>query len=693
MRRARTRWSIAFGLLLLGGGVILAAEPLRWRAALVGLKATGKVSDISWAELSHMLRPGSTINLRPLRQSRNPYQAIANPDTSTAAVAAGALAFGRYCASCHGREATGGQAPPLVGASLRHGSSDWALYRAIAHGFPRAGMPDFALPVRERWEIAAFLRGLRREPTANPEPPSVSPLALLHHVTPEALVSARSDSADWLTYSGAYDGRRYSKLSQINRSNVGRLRLLWMHQVEANERFESTPLAIDGVLFFTTPLGGVRALDAETGSLLWSHQRELGERLSLCCGRINRGLAVLGNTLYLATLDAHLRALDARTGRTRWDVKVADPTRGYSFTSAPLAVKDLIIVGSAGGEFASRGFIDAYDAETGQLRWRFATIPEPGVAGNETWSGSSWKSGGGPAWLTGSYDSALDLIYWGVGNPNPDLNGDARLGDNLYTNSVVALDRATGTLRWHFQFTPHDEHDWDATQIEVLLDSPDPGSAPLLVTANRNGFYYVLDRSTGRFLRATAFARQSWATGIDPRGRPILRPGSAPTRQGSPVYPGFDGATNWWSPSYSPRTGSFYVQAFEREDLVFKGPAEEVPGVERWGSSKRPMQPGSGRGFIRALDAATGERRWEFQTHATLGAKVLHAGGLLSTGGDLLFGAAEDRLLALDATNGLLLWSFTAGGGVHAAPISYLVRGKQRLTVAAGHALLTFGID
>lgn len=397
-------------------------------------------------------------------------------------------------------------------------------------------------------------------------------------------------------------------------------------------------------------------------------------------------MALGGATLYLATLDAHLVALDAASGAVRWDVAAARPEEGYSFTSAPLVVGDLVVIGSAGGEYATRGFIDGYDARTGTRRWRFHTIPEPGQPGNETWGGNSWKTGGVPAWMTGSFDPALNLIYWGTGNPNPDYNGDRRPGDNLHSNSVVALDPERGELRWAFQFTPHDEHDWDATQVPVLVDRGAPARR-LLLLANKNGFYYVLDRETGRFQRARAFARQTWALGIDSAGRPVRRPGSLPSAAGTPVFPSSSGAANWWSPSYSPRTGLFYIPAYEREDLFYKG---ERPTV---GSGSSAVTPVRIRVAIRALEAETGAPRWEHEAFAGTGDPLERVGGLLSTAGDVVIGAGGDLVLGLDARDGRRLWSYRAGGMIHAAPVTYLVGGRQRITVAAGQALLTFGIE
>lgn len=677
---------------LIGGVTVIAVPGLQWRARLVALKAAGKVPGITWGEMLPMLRPKNAIYLQPLVATRSPYQSILNPMTSPADVVAGGQAFASWCASCHGPEGLGGSAPSLVATSPGRGAGDWALYQSITRGISGTGMPPAEVSKETAWKLVAYVQSLRG---------GISAAALLERervarvrlVPAEAIARARATPGDWLTYSGSYDSWRYSPLDQITKTNVQRLRLLWMYQMREGEpRFEASPLALDGVLFITTSQNGVVAIDAETGSALWSHERRLPDRLSLCCGLVNRGLAILDSTLYMATLDARLVALDARSGAVRWDVAVADPTKGYSFTSAPLAVRDMVVIGSAGGEFASRGFITAYDAATGEMRWRFQTIPTPGEAGNDTWSGKSWETGGGPAWLTGSYDPALGLLYWGVGNPNPDYNGDDRLGDNLYTNSVVALDAATGARRWHFQFTPHDEHDWDSVQIPILVDDPGSGGRPLLLWANRNGFYYVLDRATGQFLLGRAFVAQTWADGLDSAGRPRVRPGSTPTREGVLVYPGALGATNWWSPSYNPSTKTVYVPSFWRGDVFFKGKGDPEGGM-RWGGGLVPVRDNSGRFSIRALDALTGEGRWEHVVVDTMPRYQEHVGGVVSTAGGVVFGGGDDLLVALDADDGRRLWSFRTGRGVRAAPITYLVGNRQRFTIAAGRALLTFGLD
>ena len=416
---------------------------------------------------------------------------------------------------------------------------------------------------REAWQLVAYLRALRNREATNAGADSSAAALPLTSVSALRLRDAEKDSANWLTYSGSYRSWRYSRLRQIDRSNVARLQLLWMHQaMPPEQKFETTPLVVDGRMFITGPGDEVIALDAHSGQVVWRYVPELPSDLRLCCGRSNRGLAILGQTLYLGTLDARLIALDASSGKPRWETRVGEYDAGYSLTGAPLVVGDKVIIGAAGGDYGVRGFIDAYDAETGTRRWRFHTVPALGEPGNNTWYHDSWRTGGGAAWLTGAYDPSLNLLYWGVGNPGPDFNGETRAGDNLYTNSVVALDADSGRLVWHFQFTPHDEHDRDAVQIPLLVDTTFQGERRrLLLWANRNAYYYVLDRKTGEFLLAREFAKQTWAEGVDSTGRPILRPGGPPTPRGTLVYPGTIGATNWWSPSYSPRTGLVYVPA------------------------------------------------------------------------------------------------------------------------------------
>jgi alcohol dehydrogenase (cytochrome c) len=365
-------------------------------------------------------------------------------------------------------------------------------------------------------------------------------------------------------YSGNYRSYRFSKLDQITSQNIQGLHPKWIYQ-EQHPKLEATPLVVNGIIYTIQVPNDVVALDAETGRVLWTFHHPVPPDIISCCGQINRGLAVHGDRLFMETLDAKLLALDARSGRLLWKTEIADYKLGYAGTVAPLAVKDKIIVGIAGGEYGIRGFIDAYYASTGERAWRFYTIPGKGEPGNETWTGDSWMHGGGSTWITGSFDPDLNLIYWGTGNPGPDMNGDVRPGDNLYTCSMVALDADSGKLRWHFQYTPHDTHDWDSVQIPVLIDAPIHGKTrKLLLHPNRNGFYYVLDRENGEFLLAKPFVKQTWAKGMDKRGRPIQLPGTEPTEAGNvTIWPGIDGGNNWMSPSYNPLTNLLYVMARE----------------------------------------------------------------------------------------------------------------------------------
>ena len=341
-------------------------------------------------------------------------------------------------------------------------------------------------------------------------------------VSYERLRDSVREPQNWLTYNGSYASTHHSTLTELRPGNVAQLELKWVWQASSLDRIEATPLVVDGVMYLTDPPNDVVAIDVRTGRVFWRYRHPLPADVAPCCGRVNRGLAILGNTLYLGTLDAHLVAIDASTGRKRWDVKIADYKQNYSLTLAPLALRNKIIVGPAGGELGIRGFIAAYDAKTGKEAWRFKTIPEPGEPGHETWSGSSWIHGGGPIWLTGSYDPELNLTYWGIGNPGPDWNPALRLGDNLYSNSVVALDADTGKLKWYFQFTPHDGFDFDAVQIPVLADLTwKEKPRKVMLWGNRNGFFYVLDRSTGEFLLGQPFVKQTWAAGLDERGRPL----------------------------------------------------------------------------------------------------------------------------------------------------------------------------
>ena len=524
------------------------------------------------------------------------------------------------------------------------------------------------------------------------EPASVAGagMPLFSPVTWERLVNAADEPHNWLMYSGTFNSQRFSRLDQIDTSNVAGLKLVWAHHIPQLDRNETTPLVVDGVMFITESPSNVTAVDAASGRPYWRYEHELPDDLRICCGRNNRGVAILNETLYMSTLDAQIVGVDARSGSLLWNTEVADHREGYSKTAAPLIVKDKVITGIAGGEFGIRGFLDAYDAKTGTREWRTYTIPGPDHPDNRSWAGDSWRTGGSPTWNTGSYDPELDLIYWGTGNPGPDYNGDVRGGDNLYADSVIALDGDSGEMSWYFQFTPHDVHDWDAIQIPVLADiEVDGASRKAMLWANRNAFYYTLDRETGEFLVGKPFARQTWAEGLDENGRPIRRPDTFPSTEGTLVAPTAGGATNWWSPAFSPHTGLLYVNAFDGEAKFFIRDEDYTAG-DRFtgGGTDAPLPIDNYVSAIRAIDPATGDIRWEFPI------KARSRAGVLATAGDLVFsGSVDGYLYALDATTGEELWHIALGGRMNASPMTYAVDGRQYVTMPSGNVVYTFALD
>jgi alcohol dehydrogenase (cytochrome c) len=513
-------------------------------------------------------------------------------------------------------------------------------------------------------------------------------------ITYERLLNAANEPGNWLMYGGDYRSHHYSSLSQITAANVHRLRSRWIYQMH-KQKVETTPIVVDGVMFVTRPPSDVIALDAETGRALWTFEYRLPGTVYVCCGEVNRGLAILGDTLFLTTLDAKLIALEARSGRVLWKQELADPKLNYTATGAPLIVKDKVIVGIAGAEGGIRGFLDAYDAKTGKRAWRFWTVPAPGEPGSETWgAGDAWRNGGASTWLTGSFDSELNLLYWGTGNPGPDYNGDVRPGDNLYSCSLLALDPDTGTLKWHFQFTPHDTRDWDATQVPVLIDAAIDGRPrKLVVMPSRNGFYYALDRVTGEFLFAKPFVKVTWAKEIDKKGRPVVNPGQEPTPEGNDsIFPGVDGGHNWMSPSYHPGTNLLYFSAREERRRFFKTDAPEFQAGEAFfgggGGGGARFRPEESWGKLIAMRPETGEVQWEHRILAPPWA------GVLSTAGNLVFSATPSgNFYALDARTGKELWRFNGGDRVFASPVTFLSRGKQLITIPIGDVLIAFGLD
>ena len=513
--------------------------------------------------------------------------------------------------------------------------------------------------------------------------PSFSP------VTWERLLNAADEPENWLMYSGTLDSQHFTGLDQVHNRNVSDLELKWAYQIPQLDRAETVPVVVDGVMFITEAPSNVVAVDAATGRQYWRYNHELPDDLRICCGRNNRGVAILGETLYMSTLDAHLVAIDARSGNLVWDKELADYRAGYSKTAAPLIVKDEVVTGMAGGEYGVRGFIDSYNAESGELEWRADTIPGPDHPDNQTWAGDSWRTGGAATWITGAYDPDLDLVYWGTGNPGPDWNGDVRMGDNLYSDSALAINHDTGAMEWYFQFTPHDVHDWDAIQVPILADLEMDGEMrKVMMWANRNAFFYTIDRVTGEFLVGKPFAKQTWAEGLDSNGRPIRIPGTFPTAEGTTVSPSVGGATNWFSPAYSPRTELFYVQAYDGEDIFYKRDEDYVEGDQfTGGGSQRPLPTDNYQSAIRAIDPKTGNLRWEYEIQPRSTA------GIMATAGDLVFsGSIDGYFFALDAVSGDELWHMNVGRMVHSSPMSYAVDGQQYITIAAGNVVYTFGL-
>jgi len=650
--------------------------------------------------------------------------------SSTAAMADQSI-FDTRCAACHGGDGGGSERGPSLLSFVRY-HTDAELAGLIQAGRVEKGMPAFRLAENDRTALMKELRAVagtnpamatagltgqnRKLPSARAQVGTAHDGSInladgrtlngtiLNEGDFSAVLStsdkgfhllkrdvggwrenAIEPKSDWTTYHGSLSGNRYSSLEQINSGNVNRLALRWMFPIPSSPRLEATPVVVDGVMY-VTGWNEVWALDATTGQQIWVFRPPHTDGLLSEAGRgANRGVAVEGDRLFFVTDNAHLLALDRWTGAKLWDTEMATVKDSYSATGAPLVIGDMIISGVAGGEEGARGFVAAYKAATGERVWRFDVIPRRGEKGSETWIGSALEHGCGATWLTGAYDPALDLVYWQTGNPCPDFNGDERKGDNLYTASVIALSAKTGELKWHFQFTPHDVHDWDATEPVVLLDQPWRGQPrKLLVHANRNGFFFVLDRTNGELLLAEPFAKVNWATGYGKDGRPILTENYEPTAEGTLTCPASGGGTNWPGNSWNPITRLFYVRASDWCAIFRK---QQDPLVDnRWMGGAAPNQPGA-KNFIRALDIETGRKIWEFAFTGS------GRGGLISTAGNVvLFGSGEGALIALDAKSGAPLWHFSAGQNWQASPMTYMVGGKQYFAIAGPAGVFSFAL-
>jgi alcohol dehydrogenase (cytochrome c) len=494
--------------------------------------------------------------------------------------------------------------------------------------------------------------------------------------------------ANWPSYNGDYTGRRFSGLSEINAANVHDLRAEWVFHTPNTSRLEVTPVVVNGMMFVTAANDAI-AIDARTGRVVWRHSWPISEGLiDDASGHLNRGVAVWRDRVYMETDNAHLLCLDARSGNLIWDVPYADWNKNYGATSAPLVVKDKVLVGTSGGDDGVRGFVAAFDALTGKLAWRFWTIPGPGEFGSESWPGKLYLHGGGTTWMPGTYDPELNLIFWGTSNPAPDFEGEVRPGDDLYTDCVLAIDPDSGKLKWHFQFTPHDLFDYDAVETPILIDATYRGAArKLLIQANRNGFVYVLDRTNGKFLSATPFVEKlNWAKSIDAKGRPVLT-GIQPTAAGTRICPGYGGATNWFSPSYNESTHFVYFMALEQcENYFFKSEAfSEGRGYYSTGAKRIPGE--KSKKIMVAFNLDTDLIAWKYPQ---AGDGESSAGTMTTAGGLVFFGDDSSSFEAIDAQTARSLWHFNIGQRMSASPMSYAVNGKQYVAIAAGSDIFSF---
>lgn len=661
----------------------LLPDELSWRSRVILAKLEGKLPEIPTRELLKWLSPGSQLHLKTLAYEPNVQTGIKNPYQGHTTEKIGSLIYGRYCSHCHGANANGQSEPDLVKFVQSH--SDWDFLALVKWGRPSTVMQAQPLSILETWQVHAYLTALSRENSENDQSADswmISPINL----SPESILKASKMPHQWLTYAGNYAGHRYSTLSQINKRTVKNLRLAWATQpADEHSSIISTPLVIGPMMFISESPSGVSALHSKTGETLWHFDRPLPGNLTLCCGASNRGVAVLGSTVFVTTVDSYLLALDSATGKQLWQVKVADSSENYSMTGAPLALKDSVVVGVAGGDSGANGFLAAYASEDGALLWRFDTVPKRGDPGHESWSGKSSAAGGAAPWTTGSYDSSLDLIYWGTGNPNPPLDKKARKGDNLYSNCILALDAKNGELRWYFQFTPADDHDWDAVEQPVLVDDPhDPTHDRFLVTANRNGFFYVLNRENGKFILGKPFVPQNWAHGLSSDGRPRIREEASPSKKGSLVKPGH-GATNWWPPSFDHTRRLLFVPVIEAGMVFYQNTALGK------GATSIPPAGGKVTASVEAINWSTGNVRWKsILAEGAYKSTPSTMGGLLSTQGGLVFVGYQHKFFALDSDSGAKLLKIPLNDIIRSAPITYAINGHQYVTISAGNTVFTF---
>ncbi len=624
--------------------------------------------------------------------------------------------FESRCAACHGGDANGGEFAAGIAARLPS-HNDGELAALIRAGIPAVGMPAFALSDTEMTALIAHLRTLRpgRGPAhaiARKTIETTTGERLEGVVTGEGIDDIQLRTADqrvhllrragerfrpvtsqtdWNTYDGQYSGNRYSALRQIDKSNIAKLVPRWTFPMDDTSPLQTTPVVVDGIMYVTTG-NQCFALDAGSGRQIWHFRRPRSDGLpGNAAGGINRGVAVAGERVFLATDNAHLLALNRFTGAVVWEIELADSKQNYSATSAPLAIGDAVVTGVAGGDAGARGFVAAYDQSTGKERWRFWAAPLPGEPGSETWKGTTIEHPAAATWFTGTYDADLGLLYWPIGNPGSDLNGDQRLGDNLYSCSVVALDIRTGKLKWHYQFTPHDEWDWDAQQPLVLVDAEWEGRPrKLLLDANRNGFFYVLDRTDGKLLLAKPFVQKlTWASAIGADGRPVENPNQRASAAGVRVCPALIGAAIWWSTSFDPARGLFYVQTLESCAIFTKRESEWKAGSGFNGGSTRDSPDDVPQKLLRAIDIHTGKIAWE---SPEVGPGTTRGGTLATATGLVFYCADSNAFAAADSSTGKLLWHFQANHFWRASPMTYVFDNRQYVAVASGPNILAFAL-
>ena len=639
---------------------------------------------------------------------------VATTSASGQSLEAGRNQYANLCARCHGGDGHGGEMGPAIvyGLATR---TDTDVMTLVREGRPDKGMPAFPLADADLRALTAFLRTLRPARAAAPVRTTLQTvdgrtlegtvlnqtsvdLQLLSDDNRVHLIRKSGDTfravtsqADWPTYHGQPGGNRYSTADQINATTVTRLAPAWIYNVGSTSQLEVTPVVVGGIMYVTA-VNECDALDAGTGRRIWQFKRARTKGLvGDAASGINRGVAIAADRVFMVTDNAHVVALNRFNGALVWETEMGDARQHYGATGAPLTVGNLVISGVSGGDEGIRGFVAAFDQSTGKEAWRFWTVPARGEPGAETWKGTDIDHGCAATWLTGTYDPGLDLLYWPTGNPCPDYDGGQRAGDNLYSDSILAIDPRTGTLKWHFQYTPHDLWDWDAQQPPVLVDATWAGQPRrLLLHANRNGFFYVLDRTNGSLLLARPFVKKlTWAREIGADGRPVLNPNQEPSADSTKVCPAVEGATNWFSTSFSPATGLYYVQALEKCTIYTRSPSEWVQGKSYYSGSTKTAPGETPQKVLRAIDIRTGAIAWELPQ---IGPANSWGGTLTTAGGLVFFGEDSGALMAVDAATGKPVWHFQTSSTWKASPMTYVFDGKQHIAVASGSSIIAFAL-